>query len=222
MQNTILQAVVLTEGDVVTSSDLQLQEGSGSQSGAAHFRVMEQERASSASPSSRPLVARHDADTPCFDEAWRTLGGRLAVEVAAATASGSPLGLPLGKWLGHDLVLEAYEQSGRVMARAAARVGLPETTFARHLRQAEADAASTRQPESWASVRSGLSDLLRAPGRPSGNLADQVDDLLFGLVIASVPHRMSQAAGLMGVSVPTMKRRVADVRQFEGHLNVCA
>jgi hypothetical protein len=44
---------------------------------------------------------------------------------------------------------------------------------------------------------------------------------LFGLVVARVPHGIAQAAGLMGVSVPTMKRRISQFRQTEETLNVC-
>jgi DNA-binding NtrC family response regulator len=148
-----------------------------------------------------------------FDLAWQAFADRLADELASAISSGAKLGPPLGKWLARDVVLEAFEQAGGVATKAASCIGVPETTFSRRLRQAETEAASTRTPDSWASVRTALGDLLRSSERPSGNLVSQVDDLLFQLVMTQVPDSFPQAAGLMGVSVPTLKRRVAGFRK---------
>jgi diguanylate cyclase (GGDEF)-like protein len=221
LQNTILQAVVLAEGDVVRADDLQLPGTMRPSTGDRVSRpapvAVKADETPAISPAARPQAAR--AETPrSFDEAKRVLADRLGVEIAAAITSGARLGLPIGKWLARDVVLEAYEQAGAVASRAAAALGVPETTFSRHLAQAEAEAATTKKPESWTAVRSALADLLRAPGRPAGNLADHLEDLLLGLVVARVPHNLPQAAGLMGVSVPTMKRRLSHARQADGTL----
>ena len=209
LQNTMLQAVVLAEGDMVTPDDLQLSASAGPPSIAGRAVEVTPRRAAA---SDRGPDADLTAAAPPFEAAWQTLVDRLAEAVALAAASGGGrLGSPVGKWLARDLVLEAHEQAGRVASRAAACVGLAETTFSRRLRQAEADAASTRQPESWNPVQSALSALLRASGRPPGNLADRIDDCLFGIVIAAVPDNLPQAASLIGISVPTLKRRLAGV-----------
>src|SRR6185295_16781323 len=114
------------------------------------------------------------ASPQSFEEAERALADRLADEVDVAIASDGRVGRPLGKWLARDAVLEAYELAGDVATKAAACLGLPETTFSRHLGQARADAASSRKPESWAVVRSALGDLLRATGRPAACLVDHL------------------------------------------------
>ncbi len=207
LQNAILQAVVLAEGELLFASDLQLPE--------SRLDATAPARTSASAPQTEPAAPNHPDTAAQFDEEWRSLTTQLTSAIEEAVSSGTQLGLPLGKWLGRDLVLEAYEQNGRVIARAAERVGLPETTFARRLRQAEAEAVSTRQPESWLSVRAALAAVVRNPARPAGSLADQIDDLILGLIVARVPHRIAQAASLMGLSVPTMKRRMEETRGRE-------
>lgn len=73
-------------------------------------------------------------DGPGFDDAWDHLRQALDGEVQRAAAANPRLNLPLGRWLAHELVLVAHEQSAGIGARAAARIGLPQTTFARRLR----------------------------------------------------------------------------------------
>jgi hydrogenase-4 transcriptional activator len=219
LQNTILQAVVLGEGEVVRASHLQLRGGDGGPRRSEFARHVTSSAEASpttvaASPGGR--APRAEGSVRPYDEARQILVARLKEEVTSATASGAKLGPPLGKWLARDLVIEAYALAGSVATRAAARLGIPETTFSRHLRQAEAEAATTRRPESWEAVRSGLADLLRATGRPSGNLMDDLDELLLDLVVADAPGGVTQAAGLMGLSVPTMKRRMSRLRP-DGH-----
>ena len=215
LQNTILQAVVLTGSDLLTSSDLNMP-------GDGRLPANHPGQTQGATVASLPEPRPGEARGPDFDVAWRTLTERLATEVAAVVASGAKVVYPLGKWLARDVVLVAHEQAGAVAARAAACLGLPETTFSRRLRQAQADAATTRCPESWTAVRFALADLLRATGRPAANLADRIDDVLLGIVVDRVPHSLPQAAALVGVSVPTMKRHISQLRQREEPLNVYA
>ncbi len=217
LQNTVLQAVVLAEGDVVTPDDLQLSEHRTA-SAAARPKRESRDDTAPAAPSRLPA----SAESRHFDIAWRAFAERLTTEVAAAMSSGAKLGPPLGKWLARDLVLEAFDQAGRVATRAALTVGIPETTFSRRLRQAEAEAASTRTPDSWASVRLALADVLRSSERPPGNLASQIDDLLLELVISRTADALPQAAGLMGITVPTLKRRLAGSQRTGGAPLVCA
>jgi len=167
-------------------------------------------------PPSKVTAAPSPASPPrAFDDARQALADQLSAEVEAALATGGRLGLPLGKWLARDAVLVAYEHAGSVASRAAAALGVPETTFSRHLAQAEAEAASVRKPESWATVRLALADLLRATGRPPGNLVDHLEDLLLEIVVARVAGNTTQAAGLMGVSVPTIKRRLSQAKDTD-------
>jgi hypothetical protein len=116
---------------------------------------------------------------------------------------------PLGKWLGYEVVLQALELSGGVMARAADRVGLSDTTFVRRLRQAQAESINIRYPDSWSDLRAALIDVLRMPPRGEA-LADRIDDLMFTLVVTETPQA-SRVAALMGLSVPTVKRRMSEL-----------
>lgn len=109
------------------------------------------------------------------------------------------------------MILAAHQRSGDVASRAAARIGLPETTFARRLRQAETDVRSSRRSDSWELVRHALDSIVGATDRSTGNLADRVEALLLDVVTERLPHNASQAAALMGVSVPTFKRRAASL-----------
>jgi len=160
---------------------------------------------------SSPAARTDMGAAPTFEDARQMLADRLATEIETAISSGAKFGPPLGKWLARDLVLEAFEQAGQVAAKGAACLQLPETTFSRRLRQAEAEAASTRTSESWTSSRSAIADLVRSSGRPPGNLVEQADDLLFQLVMTQLPDSIGLAASLMGVSVPTLKRRLSGV-----------
>ena len=62
-------------------------------------------------------------------------------------------------------MLQAYELAGGIMARAADRIGLSDTTFVRRLRQAQAETINIRYPESWSGLRAALIDVLRMPPR---------------------------------------------------------
>jgi diguanylate cyclase (GGDEF)-like protein len=227
LKNTILQAVVLAEGDVVRVDDLKV--NVGYLPTAAGSRVPRESAGTVAAPASISTLSRAPVipiDPPHYGAAKQALADRLAAEISAAVSSSPKVRPPLGKWLARDLVLEAFRLAESVATRAAASLGLPDTTFSRRLRQAEAEAGNTRTPDSWAAVQSAISDVLRSSGRPAGNLVDELDELLFQLVLTQVPDAIAQAASLMGVSAPTMKRRIAESRQRGGTPNdgplVCA
>ncbi len=219
LQNTILQAVVLTHGDRITTDDLRLSSG-------GHVRETAL-IATAAAPAGdgrtrtpiahpvAPPVGPHASPNDPATAAWCHLRERLSEQVAAACGDGNR---PLGKWLGYEVVLQANEDSRGVLTRAATRVGLPQTTFVRRLRQAESEAANIRYPESWLSVRTALLDLIQLePGEP--HLADRIDDLLFELTVTALPRSIGRAAALIGISLPTMKRRMAE---FEARQAACA
>jgi diguanylate cyclase (GGDEF)-like protein len=206
LQNVVLQAVVLAEGDHLTAGDLSV---------PTTARPTPTERAAEAAGADANTAPGEDQlvrTALSFNNAWVTLRERLEMEVDAAAGASSKLGPPLGKWLAHDLVLAAHQRTGDITSRAAARIGLPETTFARRLRQAETDVRSSRRSDSWELIRQALESVVEASDRPAGNLADQIESLLLHVIVGRVPDNTAQAAALMGVSVPTMKRRVAALK----------
>ncbi|MBL8138476.1 MAG: hypothetical protein JNL48_17775, partial [Acidobacteria bacterium] len=105
--------------------------------------------------------------------------------------------------------LVAHEQAAGIGARAAARIGLPQTTFARRLRHAETDRSLTARPATWNAVKAALAAVVGAPDLPSDALADRAESLLLEIVLAIAPSPVAHAAALMGLSPPTMKQRLA-------------
>ena len=205
LQNTILQAVVLSEGDCLEAADLHLPASLGGALAAPRPRVASLR---DLVPPSAPSSPGPDRAEP-FAPAWAALRDRLSDEVQAASGARPRLSLPLGRWLAHELVLVAHEQAAGVGARAATRIGLPQTTFARRFRQAETDRSLTSRPATWGAVRSALAAVTGALDLPPGGLADRVEALLLEVVLAAVPAPLAYAATLMGLSTPTMKQRLA-------------
>jgi hydrogenase-4 transcriptional activator len=197
LQNTILQAVVLAEGDRLDEPDLRLAAAPGSQVAIQP-----------SSPAVDSGVARPTADAVGFGEAWHQLRLALEHEVQRATSATPRLSVPIGRWLAHEVVLVTHELAGRSGARAAARIGLPQTTFARRLRSAQADRALSTRPPSWAAVTAALALVIGAVDLPSEDLADRAEALLFDAVFACAPTPLAYAATLMGLSPPTLKQRL--------------
>ena len=110
------------------------------------------------------------------------------VRAAAAPPARAPA-WPLGRWLAADLVLAAHDAAAGVRVRAAERLGLPLTTYARRLTQALADRPMTTRPPSWAPVTEALAAVVAAPARPDGCLADRVDAAAARLRRAARPRR---------------------------------
>ncbi|MGE0816001.1 MAG: sigma 54-interacting transcriptional regulator [Vicinamibacterales bacterium] len=211
LQNTILQAVVLSDGDRLSVDDLTLPEPApdtvpppvlGGPLTAPAGRVAAPPLVPALPPAAAP------ASGLLFDEAWRLLHDALVQEVRRAASASPRLSLPLGRWLAHEVVLVAHEQASGVGARAASRIGLPQTTFARRLRQAETDRGLSARPAGWGGVRAALSAVVSAADLPPAPLADKAEDLLLEIVLAEAPSPIGYAAALMGLSPPTMKQRL--------------
>ncbi len=199
LQNTILQAVVLSDADRLDVEDLRLPEPLGARAAIVPLR---------------PRALAPDVPGPAegsagFEEAWQQLRTALEGEVQRAASAAPRLSLPLGRWLAHEVVLVAHDQTAGVGARAAARIGLPQTTFARRLRHAETDRSLTARPATWIAVKAALTAIVAAPDLPSEALADRAEALLLEVVLTHVPTPITYAAALMGLSPPTMKHRLA-------------
>ena len=181
LQNVILQAVVLSESDRLEVADLALPDITGGPDAPPGASVPP---ASDGTPAALPAPG----DASGFDAAWTALQARLDDEVrAAATARPRP-GWPLGRWLAADLVLAAIDVAAGVRVRAAERLGLPLTTYARRLTQALADRPMTTRPPSWAPVVEALAAVVAAPAPPDGSLADRVDAALLDSVARACPR----------------------------------
>ena len=184
LQNAVLQAVVLADGDRLGVGDLQIPTMAEAPLAPARAAL---ELVAAPVPDAIPQVASGPARSDV--DAWSDLRERLRAEVEAAADARPRLGLPLGRWLAHELVIVAHEHATGVGARAAERLGLPQTTFARRLRQAETDRAVTPRPATWKDVRTALAAVVAAPDQRPGCLADRVDTLLLDVVLTGCPRR---------------------------------
>jgi diguanylate cyclase (GGDEF)-like protein len=119
--------------------------------------------------------------------------------------------LPLGRWLGDDLLLEVDVLVGGVARRGAVAAGLPETTYRRRLAKARSQAASGLAPRTadWHRVREILQRLVRAPDAAGVAVLDLGEEVLLAEILRLHPRDSVRGAGLLGVTVPTLRRRVA-------------
>jgi diguanylate cyclase (GGDEF)-like protein len=189
LQNRVMRAMILAQGEALSSSDL------GFADGGLLTDV----------PAAVPEA--EVADVPA-DEAWPGLREALGRQVKQALEGRQPLA-PLGRWLADDLVLEADRLGGGMASSAAALLGMPVTTFRRRLAssQAQAGAGWAPRPPSWPGVRSRLAAVLRCGEPPGRNLLKQVLQLLDEEVAAHAPGDAQVGAALMGVTLPTFRRR---------------
>jgi DNA-binding protein Fis len=113
---------------------------------------------------------------------------------------------PLGRWLAEDLLLAAHATAGGVQARAAARLGVPKSTYQRRLRQAQAEGPRAARPPGWAAVREHLAGLVAAVHPPGTEVLREARMRLLARVRERLPGDDAQAAALMGVTVKTWRR----------------
>ena len=205
LHNTILQAVVLTDGDRLDVEDLKLTDTGGAPMSLPPAPPAPWPPPSPAPPATAPAGGANSV----FDVAWDALRRSLDDEVRRAASATPRQALPIGRWLAHEVVLVAHEHATGIGARAAARIGLPQTTFARRLRQAETDRQLSSRPPTWGAVRTSLLAVVAAGDLPVDGLADRAESLLLDVVLAHAPTPMAYAAALMGLSPPTMKQRLA-------------
>ncbi len=146
------------------------------------------------------------------DQAWEALAETLGMLIGSVLETEAPA--PLGRWLAQDLILEAQAQSGGVLSQGAKLLGIPESTFRRRFRRAQAEAGFTQRAPAWKAVRPLIAALLRARGigslestAPGGDLLEHARNLLLEQIAGHIsPREVATGAALMGVSQPTFRR----------------
>ncbi len=211
LQNLMLRAVILCDGERLDVDDL----GPLIDTGIAASEPQDV-------PAAPPVRAVEISETPppsadsaaSMAASWDELRALVAREIEMALAEGVAIARPLGKWLGEDLVCEAHAAVGGVARRAASMLGVPESTFGRRLRKAEAHEASglaTRTP-SWREVRSILTRLVGIGDiGSSGPLLERAQRLLLEEIVGQVASDVETGSALLGVTPPTYRRRAADL-----------
>ena len=189
LQHCIMRAVILCDGPLVHARDLVFAEEA---------------------PSLRIAAAREQRLAPALAETARTLLGP-PLEALLGRLARHPDALPpVGRWLHHELLRRAEARSGGVGRRAAALLGIAETSYRRQLPAAQGMAP---QPAAaWAALWEEVAEATEAlldRARPGGGdvtaacesvLLDQLREL--GLSDAA------SGAALLGVSRPTFRRRM--------------
>ena len=203
LQNCIMRAVLIADADVLDADALEFVPDT---EGGLHATV-------TPLPDQPTLHGRNIPERvePAQGDPWLRLEQELHRQVQFAVARDSRRPEPLGRWLGDDIVLEAYAQCDRVARRGAHVVGVAESTFRRHLDKANTAVHSgfAHRSEDWQPVRILVQSLIqraRKSDAPGGNLLERARDALLECVRQEVAARPSVGASLMGVSPPTYKR----------------
>ena len=205
LQHCVLRAVLTSRGVDIERGDIELLPESTSAEGET------QPPAGLVSGRDTQASGASQADTS--RSTLSQLERELVRQIEVAMAADERHPVPLGRWLTEDLVVSAAGASNDVSRQAAARVGLPESTFRRQLSKARSETAAglqSRTPD-WMQVRPLLAELVAASEPDDGeNLLEQVRGLLLEDVFKHVGARVSVGAALMGVSPPTYKRLLKD------------
>ena len=110
---------------------------------------------------------------------------------------------PVGEWLEEDLIVEVMSRNGGVMSRAAEQLSIPETTLRRKV--GRINEPSANRTGNWCIPRGVIDQLLAASaesGQPVLEMAQK--ELVQELQKRAISRQ--DAAGLLGVSLPTYRR----------------
>ena len=207
LQNRIMRAVIMSSGETLTVEALALPAGTSQTVAGAPglaFPLAEEPAGPALPAGPKPT----DAAT-----AWESLQSCLDSIVTTITAAPNTGYPPLGRWLDNDLVVAAFVQSGQVARRAAARLGLPETTFVRRLRRAQNEAQLVRRPSEWDPMAQVVDRVVRAQPADAGqDVLSVAERALVEVIVQHVPDKPTAGAALLGTSLPTYRLRLASLK----------
>ncbi len=219
LQHRILQAVVMSENEVITCRELRLPAAVSMPVAESATHLLSQNGSASSVPceaAADSLAGNEAAALPMDDNEspWVTLRQVLQRQVVA-TLDHSGVPVPLGRWLAEDLVLAADSAANNTARRACSALGMAETTFRRRLEKAkrEFQAGLNARTEGWATVQAVLARLVTANDTPAGeNTFEFARQVLLEEVMARVQQDTILGSALMGVTAPTYRRWVAALR----------
>jgi len=223
LQNTILTAVLFSDGPEVDFPELPGVAASGVASATAgdalpvllpagmSASAMAGGRASA--PTRRPEPEAGPSGTASPADRLRAA---LAREIETQLARHGHAVAPLGKWLAEDLVLTADTLAGGTLRRGAELLGLPETTYRRQLQAAthRRTSGTAARSDSWAAVAATLESFIQGP-RDHPDVCRSAESCLLLEIDRAVADDTRRAAALLGVTEPTLLRRRRD--QAEHH-----
>jgi len=200
LQHRIVQAVVMSDNEIIRCAELSLPAALTVQTGDAAHHSVSQQRSASPPPT--------DNESP-----WVILREVLKRQLLAVLDNrGVPV--PLGRWLAEDLVLAADSKANNTARRACSALGMAETTFRRRLEKIkrEFQAGMSARSEDWALVQPVLSRLVAANQASDGeNIFERARQVLLEEVVAHVQQDSALGSALMGVTAPTYRRWAASL-----------
>jgi len=117
---------------------------------------------------------------------------------------------PIAQWMEEDLIYFALSSNAEVLNRAAAELGVPESTLRRKVQRLK-DAFGTsapQRPDFWHRAFIDLSILFEENHTPLGYLETCTRLLIVDLETRELSRK--QAAAIMGVSLPTYRRMIVE------------
>ena len=214
LQHRILQAVVMSDNEIIRSAELSLPAALPTRQGESAGSPSQPCAASPPQEIAAGSAAEKPASAPTGDDSpWVTLREVLKRQlVAVLDNSGVPV--PLGRWLADDLVLAADRRANNSARRACSVLGMAESTFRRRLEKVklEFQAGMNARSADWALVQPVLSCLVVAnEASPGENIFERARQVLLEEVMARVPQDGALGSTLMGVTVPTYRRWIASL-----------
>jgi diguanylate cyclase (GGDEF)-like protein len=218
LQNRLMNAVILSSGEELTADDVGLaprgREGNGERSPVASLVQTEVLSGGPGSGTGENTDGRNGpgGDDSTFSNLSSGDPGilREAVRriIEEAVSRNPRHHEPVGKWLDDEIVLETHQLAKSVKSLGATVLGIPETTYRRRLRKAQARVESGLSPtsEAWNRLRRLLAVSLRQESRWGENLLGRMRDIALEEIEMCLPGDQSAGSALMGVSLPTFQR----------------
>jgi DNA-binding NtrC family response regulator len=208
LHNRILQSVILSDSTEIHPINLGLSVPGDSTS----VRAISTLHAPMQQDSSTKQLESEGAPLSTDTDLWFTLRRFLGEQIDLASQGPASLKFPLGSWLRDDLLVETDIAVSRVARKAAAIVGMPESTFRRRLRQAldqEQSGLATRS-ESWPEVREVLNRLAVLAKEGEEGLLHRTQSVLLQEILERFSGDVRSGSQLLGVSPPTFRRRIEE------------
>jgi len=152
----------------------------------------------------KPVRGRRSSDSESSIESWV----RKLVDLCLASGGSLP---PLGQWLEEDLIQRSLSLNSEILIRAAQMLGIPESTLRRKVARMKTlfGEGEPSRPSQWETVNNNMNDVVSL----SRERGVSVFDLITQTLVKELETRnlnRKDAASLVGVSLPTYRRLVAD------------
>ncbi len=209
LRNTILRAAILCKGALIEPRHLGLVEGQADEEAVADELPPAAPAPSASGSAELPLREPEPISTDEVpDDPVAALRARVDRLVHACVHEHRD---NVGGWLEDLCIRLAFQHAGAVANRAAALLGIPESTFRRKL--ARAEESEDRSAELDPSGR-----ISRALKRLLSNEVDAIDNVLnfirdqLGSAVVELGLSRARGAALMGVSEPTFRKWIRERR----------